>query len=89
MSALASTVNEQILDLLQDLVRRAANDTASCTVAEATRKLGLKDTRITKRLIEAGDLRARKVRGGNTWLVSVKSIYDYIDGPGRDDRIHI
>mgnify|MGYP003525476916 CR=1 FL=1 len=79
----------QIRDLLTDLVRRAANDRVSVTVTEATHMLGLKDTRITKRLIAAGDIRARKVRDGNTWLVSVKSLEDYIDGPDHTTPLHI
>ncbi len=82
-------IDKKLLDLLDYLVRRSANADISVTVAEATRRLGLKDQRITKRLIQSGDIRARKVRGGNTWLVSVDSLHAYIDGEHWNEPVRI
>lgn len=45
---------------------------------EATRLLGLKDIKVTRRLIQSGDLRARRPRGSNKTLISVQSLHEYI-----------
>lgn len=71
---------DELRTMLDDLIAKAA-DRDYCiavTVPEAARMLGLKDTSVIDRLLQAGDIRGRKVRGSNRRLISVQSLHEYI-----------
>lgn len=78
MSALKPTPLAELTRLLNRLVRQAAEDRVTVDKQEAARLLGVKDLRIIDRLIQAGDIRARKPRGSSKTLISVQSLHEYI-----------
>ena len=78
MSALKPTPLAQLSELLNDLIHRANENRIAVDMQEATRLLGLKDIKVTRRLIQSGDLRARRPRGSNKTLISVQSLHEYI-----------
>ena len=47
----------------------------------ATAMLGLKDTRVTRRLAESGAIVGK--RAGNRWCISIRSIEHWLEGTGR------
>lgn len=78
MSALEPTPLAELTRLLERLVHQAAEDRVTVDKQEAARLLGVKDSRIVDRLIQAGDIRARKPRGSSKTLISVQSLHEYI-----------
>lgn len=78
MSALDPTPLAELTRLLERLVHQAAEDRISVDKQEAARLLGFKDVKIVDRLIQAGDIRARKPRGSSKTLISVQSLHEYI-----------
>lgn len=78
MSSVKPSPIAELSHLLDQLVHQAAEDRITVDKQEAARLLGIKDLRIIDRLIQAGDIRARKPRGSNKTLISVQSLHEYI-----------
>lgn len=77
MSVIDPSPIAELTRLLDRLVHQAAEDRISVDKREAARLLDV-NTRIVDRLIQAGDIRARKPRGSSKTLISVQSLHEYI-----------
>ena len=67
---------ERLLDGIDRLTETQTRRVKAVNLTEATRMLGLKDTRVTRRLIENNAIRGR--HAGRALLVSVRSIEQWL-----------
>lgn len=67
---------EKLIDHIDRLAETKRQPIKAVNLREATRMLGLKDTRVTRRLIQDKTLRAR--HAGRALLVSVQSINEWL-----------
>lgn len=77
MSVIDPSPLAELTRLLDRLVQQAAAQRVTVDKQEAAKLLGV-NTRIVDRLIQAGDIRARKPRGSSKTLISVQSLHEYI-----------
>ena len=67
---------EQLLDGIDRLTEKRARQAKAVNLTEATRMLGLKDTRVTRKLVQDKTIRGR--HAGRVLLISLQSIDEWL-----------